>query len=824
MSFSAIPKWTLLDSDGAPVVGGKFKFYDAGTVTPKNVYSDQARSVVLGTEATTDSRGEVGPIFLDTAADTKVVAVDSADATLWTIDNLSSPGGSTGTLQGSSYSVSPLDYGGVGDGVTDDATPLQDAIDASTGDVDLAGKTYKINSQITLKSGLRLKNGVLDFSSCAATSLLYGAGSVASSILLTSSASPGDATIIIADTSTLAVGDWLLLNSNDNWATSIDDGEIVRVRSVDSSTNITLDQEIYGAYATGSAAKVAKITPIQRVAIDNVSMIAGNAASQSAIKFDYGYNCSIRDVAVSDIKLHGIDFRTSFQCIVSHYTSLDSTGAALHFAENCDSINASDILSVGGVGVAIGDSTYVSGGVSRNIRIDRGRFTRSPVRLDRGSHLCTASNLSVDGVSCYIRSQGSCNTIKDCVVDNGNIEFDGKRSLQYTLSSSNDHNGCTIEGNTVRNTGRIVVTDTSGALDVDKLAIRGNKVHTTEADPVRLTIANVNFIDVSIDSNDLYTEAAAPCVEIDVATTKTLTNLSVCNNIARSPNDDYVIDIDAVDAAGVSGANVSGNILVNDGTNFCVLAENTNNACFTDNRCTGGGISVTGSTASGANNVSIARNSITVTATHGIEAIGVSDLSVVGNVLSGGTDGLDSILVKSTNAAVANVVIGGNHCEGRIYAWSHTGGAMSSVAITGNVISAGGTTTAIGVSADSNDVTGFSITGNQINKSDGYGITVSAASTRTATIGTVAGNSIKCAATLYDCILTFGAGTVSDVLIQGNLTNGGQYGISNTVSGTADVSHVGNWLNGYNSASINGSFTFGAKSTTASAALSFSAT
>lgn len=52
------PGYRLTDSStGAPLEGAVVSFFDAGTTTPKTVYSDAALSVVLGTSVTTDALG-----------------------------------------------------------------------------------------------------------------------------------------------------------------------------------------------------------------------------------------------------------------------------------------------------------------------------------------------------------------------------------------------------------------------------------------------------------------------------------------------------------------------------------------------------------------------------------------------------------------------------------------------------------------------------------------------------------------------------------------------------------------------------------------------
>ena len=51
------PGFRVLDTDGTPVSGAKIKFYDAGTSTPKTVYSDAALSTSLGSIVYTRSDG-----------------------------------------------------------------------------------------------------------------------------------------------------------------------------------------------------------------------------------------------------------------------------------------------------------------------------------------------------------------------------------------------------------------------------------------------------------------------------------------------------------------------------------------------------------------------------------------------------------------------------------------------------------------------------------------------------------------------------------------------------------------------------------------------
>lgn len=90
------PGFRVLDASGDPVSGAKIKFFDAGTSTPKTVYSDSGLSSSLGTIVYCDSGGypvasqgssTAVMVYTGTAA-YKVTITTSADVTLVTLDNI----------------------------------------------------------------------------------------------------------------------------------------------------------------------------------------------------------------------------------------------------------------------------------------------------------------------------------------------------------------------------------------------------------------------------------------------------------------------------------------------------------------------------------------------------------------------------------------------------------------------------------------------------------------------------------------------------------------------------------------------------------------
>lgn len=77
----------FLDPDGNPYAGGTLTFYEAGTSTPKAVYSTSDGSVSLGTSVTLDAGGYAVAIYLAPGG-YKVVLSDADDVVIWTQDEV----------------------------------------------------------------------------------------------------------------------------------------------------------------------------------------------------------------------------------------------------------------------------------------------------------------------------------------------------------------------------------------------------------------------------------------------------------------------------------------------------------------------------------------------------------------------------------------------------------------------------------------------------------------------------------------------------------------------------------------------------------------
>lgn len=196
-----------------------------------------------------------------------------------------------------------------------DYVSLQIAINNETvTSIDGCGKTYAMNSLITLRSNLALRNMTLDFSTLTALDGSFrtcmkaqGTGIIDSSPLLTNGIE-GSYEVTVANGSKFAAGDYAMLTSEDNYnyaAATVKRGEIKQVQSVSGNT-VTFREALYESYTTANTATLRKLSMLENITLENVKIIGTNIEGHNNIGFrsQYVSGLKVRDCSFENIDLY----------------------------------------------------------------------------------------------------------------------------------------------------------------------------------------------------------------------------------------------------------------------------------------------------------------------------------------------------------------------------------------------------------------------------------------------------------------------------------------------------------------------------------------
>ena len=105
------PVSQYLDGNGDPLPGNKLSFFETGTTTPKDTFSDSGLATANTNPVVADANGRIPDIFLDGTY--KVVLKDTDDVTIWTRDPLGETTGGqwTSWLNDNTYNTPDIAVG-----------------------------------------------------------------------------------------------------------------------------------------------------------------------------------------------------------------------------------------------------------------------------------------------------------------------------------------------------------------------------------------------------------------------------------------------------------------------------------------------------------------------------------------------------------------------------------------------------------------------------------------------------------------------------------------------------------------------------------------
>jgi len=215
LSLFAGAGWQFFDNNGVPLAGGLIYTYAAGTTTPQATYTSSSGTIAQSNPIVLNSAGRVavGEVWVSEGVTYKFVLKDSTGTTIGTYDNINSTyvagdlanttdpalgdalvgfrqSNSSGNLTGAvgrtvhqklQESVSVLDFGAVGDGVTDDYAAFTAAIaalPAKGGTIYIpttSTNIYRISQTLNIRKPIHIYGDVMGANNTTGTTLYFDA-------------------------------------------------------------------------------------------------------------------------------------------------------------------------------------------------------------------------------------------------------------------------------------------------------------------------------------------------------------------------------------------------------------------------------------------------------------------------------------------------------------------------------------------------------------------------------------------------------------------------------------------------------------------------
>lgn len=247
--------------------------------------------------------------------------------------------------------VNARDYGIAGNGVMDDTTAVQNALDATASGSGAVGKTgvCLLPPGRYLVTGLTIPSGVILRGAGKGITTLVQSGTpqflvqlrgnqIPSVTTLTADAAVGATTLTVASTSSLAAGGIIALHDtvpyNPNDAT-YKSGEQLRIKSVDSSTQITIYGGVRGSWATtdgkytvANGSAVTKLVMVNGGGLESLTFEGDQTSLTSMFIAQYVDRLVCRDVDVSQAGCPGLRIDGCRDVLIERYTCRDMTDDA----------------------------------------------------------------------------------------------------------------------------------------------------------------------------------------------------------------------------------------------------------------------------------------------------------------------------------------------------------------------------------------------------------------------------------------------------------------------------------------------------------------
>jgi len=475
--------------------------------------------------------------------------------------------------------ISFKDFGAVGDGVTNDAAAVLAALNSGANVVDGGGKTYKLNSNIAPTcQNIVIQNATFDISSITTGgSAIAFIGTQATGVALTSDILTGSNSIAVGNTTGFADDDYAWLSSTTifDTATTTTLGQIVKIKSVSSSTAMTLYEDVLYDFTTVASASIAKLTPKQNITLRNVNFIGADTGIQTAVDFEKCANVLVDDCNFDYVDYTSIVFDRCVNATVTNTSMRYARAVGLSYGisigngcysvkvANCYGEDQRHLVTVGdnsGVNLFV-SVTNCHAAAQRDAGLDS--HPAGDFILFDGNTIELAAAQS-DGIIC----QGLNAVITNNIIV-GNITTGIRHQLLPEISTGSS----VITGNSIENTGNTASTDTaiyveqsSGSGSVMQgVVISNNRIDGAIEQGIYVFANTGNVKNVTITGNVLTSDASIFACYLRAAATYSLEDFAITGNIFKCSGVSNIYLIGTT-APNVLNGTISGNT-IKGGTN-----------------------------------------------------------------------------------------------------------------------------------------------------------------------------------------------------------------------------------------------------------------
>jgi hypothetical protein len=498
--------------------------------------------------------------------------------------------------------------------------------DAGGGTLDLQGKTYRVDASdgstlfnLASFENVTVRNGTFDARNHSGgggsqIDIFGGGGSIETSISLSSDAVEEARSLDLSSALDANDGDWLLLESDDNFDKdgTNDIGELVRTSTNSSSTSITLRESIDYAYLTSQDARVSRINFVENICFEDLYFFGNTSEQHNAID------------ALRCLRL------TVRRC---RFTTFNSRCVG---AQLCAHVHVENILTEKSYndstnyGVVFTDGThygYVTGCTFHGCR--HGVSTGGSKTPNR--HLVVDGNTCIGAIDAAIDSHRGCDHI---TVSNNHVNTRGS-------GSSND--GILIQAARTKIIGNTITGNTASRNGIFWQPLTDN----------------ISFARPSaVIANNQLEGSGEYAIRVDASGSGLVSPVSITGNVIAC-QDKYTNGIALrADTADIYRFTISGNSIERVGARAILIQATTgqvvSRGCITGNHAEVDGnsaeciyLSANGGTME---DIAVTGNS-TQQGEYGIEADDTDWIIVVGNVCKGSTNGIG---VNGANSLGAN--------------------------------------------------------------------------------------------------------------------------------------------------------------------------